>query len=99
MDFQEVLFEIGSSVQRAADFDGNGAVDGGDLLAWQRTLGSPIDRTADGNFDGRVDAADLAIWREDFGDNAPVRSIPEPHGLVIVLAASAIVMRCINQRS
>jgi hypothetical protein len=63
----------------SGDFDGDGDVDGRDLLTWQRNNGS---------------AADLAIWQEQYGSSGPLSaaiSIPEPSTatvLVLLLAAS-----------
>ncbi|RIK82945.1 MAG: hypothetical protein DCC67_06455 [Planctomycetota bacterium] len=52
----------------AGDFDGNGAVDGTDLLVWQREVGSALA------------AADLADWRANYGRRAApgVVMAPEP---------------------
>ncbi|MCA9260552.1 MAG: VCBS repeat-containing protein, partial [Planctomycetales bacterium] len=55
----------------AADFDLNGAVDGGDFLTWQRQLGGapPLNPpSADANADLNVDVRDLALWQLQFGD-------------------------------
>ena len=82
-DYQEVTFEIGPFTEAVGDFDGNGLIDGRDLLWWQRDAGRTLDLVADANGDGRVDAADLAIWRSNFGgvsSNAAESShtAPEP---------------------
>ena len=52
------------------DYTNDGATDGADFLAWQRSFGSSVATpgdAADGNENGGVDAADLAIWRQRFG--------------------------------
>lgn len=52
------------------DYDGNGVVDSGDFMAWQRAVGttaSPAGSGADGNRNGMVDAFDLGVWRANFG--------------------------------
>lgn len=65
-----------------ADFNGDGTVDGGDLLAWQQGLGiaagaSQFQGDADG--DGDVDGDDLHWWTEQFGAGATATtSVPEP---------------------
>lgn len=63
------------------DFDGNGEVDGGDFLAWQRTLGQMVDPVgggADGNRNGVVDGPDLHVWRLAFAPPMPgVGAVPE----------------------
>ncbi len=53
----------------AGDYDDNGTVDGGDFLAWQRSLGgaTPALVGADGSGNLVVDAADLSVWSENFG--------------------------------
>jgi T5SS/PEP-CTERM-associated repeat protein len=75
------------------DFDHNGAVDGGDLLAWQQQAGSApaaAGEGADGNGDGAVDDADLAMWRQDFAANgagplAANAAVPEPTAAALLL--------------
>lgn len=56
----------------AGDYDGDGNVDGDDLLSWQRTLGSRMNLTSDGNGNGVVDGFDLATWRDRFGSSRVV---------------------------
>lgn len=49
-----------------ADFDGNGRVDAGDFLVWQRGLGlngQTDNSLGDATGDGVVDGADLKAWR------------------------------------
>jgi hypothetical protein len=53
---------------------GNGVVDGGDYLVWQRNFGkTPSDfdwyAPADMNGNGEVDAADFVLWRDHYGRN------------------------------
>ncbi len=52
----------------SADFNSDGAVDGGDFLAWQRGYGLGSTR-AQGNADGDldVDQDDLVVWKTQFG--------------------------------
>ncbi|WP_428306314.1 ELWxxDGT repeat protein [Lacipirellula sp.] len=55
------------------DYDGNGRVDSGDFLAWQRGFGgsaTPAGSGADGDGNGTVGAGDLAVWKERFGAGA-----------------------------
>ncbi|RIK81214.1 MAG: hypothetical protein DCC67_08375 [Planctomycetota bacterium] len=72
---------------RSGDYNGDLAVDGADLLVWQRELGavaSPPGAGADGNGDAVVDAADLAVWSSGFVLPAPARAasaVPEPAAL------------------
>jgi hypothetical protein len=54
-----------------ADFNGNGFVDGGDFLNWQRSRGLATGATkpqGDADGDADVDDADFAIWKVEFGD-------------------------------
>ena len=75
-----------------ADFDGNGTVDGGDFLVWQRGFGvgtTPAEGDADGN--QTVDGADLAAWIAAFGQTVEgqgnLAAIPEPAGAMLLAAA------------
>src|SRR5690606_4135197 len=70
-----------------ADSNGDGQVDGGDFLEWQRGFGQN-DATSvsvgDFNFDGTVDGLDLNVWESQFGTNlseiAAAAVVPEPGG-------------------
>jgi hypothetical protein len=86
------------------DFDGDGDVDGADLLLWQGELGAAVTPGvgADGSGNGLVDGADLAIWSANFGrpESSPIAaagtSVPEPTaaGLAMVaLLAGARLIR------
>lgn len=75
-----------------ADFDGNGTVDGGDFLIWQRGFGvgtTPAEGDADGN--QAVDGADLAAWSTAFGQTVDgqgsLAAVPEPAGALLLAAA------------
>jgi hypothetical protein len=66
----------------SADFDGDGDADGGDFLAWQRSVGSqfvPPGGGADGDGNGVVDPADLRLWKDYFGASpvAAAAAFPE----------------------
>jgi hypothetical protein len=57
----------------SADFNGDGDVDGGDFLVWQRGLGTSAGATksqGDADADMDVDADDLTAWRSDFGSSS-----------------------------
>jgi mannan endo-1,4-beta-mannosidase len=75
----------------SGDFDGDGDVDGGDFLTWQRQLGQSGDLEADGNGDGTVDGDDLALWRQQFGGPpgaaAANAAVPEPTAAVLAIVA------------
>lgn len=76
----------------AADFDGNGAVDEEDLLAWRDDFGltEPV-HGADADFDGDVDGADFLIWQQQAGQSHASttlgRTVAEPAGLPLTLLA------------
>jgi hypothetical protein len=80
------------------DYDGNGRVDGSDLLTWQRTLGqsaTPAGSGADGDSDGAVDADDLGFVRDQFGFGvgsgvvAAAQAVPEPGAFALCALAAA----------
>lgn len=86
-----------------ADFNGDGVVDGGDLLAWQRgfgTIGGAQLAQGDANDDGLVDAADLNAWREAFGTVAPAAVattasvVPEPACTTLCITAIGMLKVC-----
>ena len=75
-----------------ADFNGDGVVDGADLLIWQRRLGGPagaLQTDGDANHDGLVDEADLAVWQAQFATAAAALSagVPEPSAAAHAVAA------------
>jgi hypothetical protein len=59
---------------RPGDFDGDGDVDGGDFLVWQR---------------GAHTASDLAAWKANFGTSATptTAAVPEPAGAALAMMA------------
>ena len=75
-----------------ADFNGDGAVDGADFLAWQQNVGTGTTLAqGDANDDAVVNDADLAIWRTQFGPAVAAvttAAVPEPTGLFVALVGS-----------
>src|SRR5690606_18927436 len=64
------------------DFDGNGAVDHGDLSYWQAAFG--LDHGGDADGDGDSDGADFLIWQRNAGRPAPhLLNVPEPNLAVV----------------
>ena len=99
VQFQEAALEINVTAGLAGDFDADGDVDGGDVLAWQRELGSTgTYQPADGSLSGVVEAADLAIWKSQFGSfvelpaaTAAAAAVPEPGAMALAAWLAALV--------
>lgn len=69
----DLVFKYGIVPPQAlsADFDGDGDVDGGDFLTWQRGLGSGTTKAqGDADGDSDVDADDLGILKGQLGSSA-----------------------------
>ena len=92
-----------------ADFNGDGVVDGGDFLAWQRGFGM-IDSVelehGDANRDGLVDAADLNAWSAAFGTGAAppnvsalATAVPEPTTVRLSVGAVLLVVAVARRRN
>jgi autotransporter-associated beta strand protein len=86
-----------AAVVNDADFDGDGDVDGGDFLTWQRGNGQPGDLAdGDANGDDVVNAADLAIFQTQFGTAggaAPaIAGVPEPTAIALAAMAMAAAL-------
>lgn len=81
------LSGVVAAVSENADFNGDGMVDGGDFLVWQRGVNGPASLEAgDANDDGVVNGLDLAIWKEQFGTirESATAAIPEPAAIAIL---------------
>jgi hypothetical protein len=94
--FQKGAKRINAAARLPVDYDGDEDVDGGDLLAWQRTLGSTAALAADGSVNDIVDAADLGVWRDNFGRVTPTSTpaagaIPEPNSLVLAIFVGGLL--------
>ena len=86
---------------QAGDYDADGDVDGGDLLAWQRAVGSAAASAgsgADGDGSGMVDAGDLAVWRQHFGSAATAAAVGVAEPISSALAGGAIVAVSVGRR-
>jgi autotransporter-associated beta strand protein len=77
----------------AGDFDGDGDVDGNDLLIWQEDYRTGTDGDADG--DGDTDGRDFIIWQQNYTGpgalSAESISVPEPSSLALALLSLAVV--------
>jgi hypothetical protein len=86
-------FTVGQEPTDDADFDGDGDVDGADLLAVQRGLGittGALPTDGDANGDGDVDADDFGAWKTQFGTVGATGAggaIPEPASFALVATA------------
>ena len=88
----------------AADFDGDGDVDGDDFLIWQSGFGCIGDcTTQDGDADGDhdVDGDDFLIWQTEFSGGADLNAgaVPEPSTalLALLLLSGAVVRRAVGR--
>jgi hypothetical protein len=71
------------------DFDGDGDVDGGDFLVWQRGVGSTHN------------AATLATWRSNFGAGGAegaAGGVPEPASAILATLVAACVVGAVRRR-
>jgi hypothetical protein len=82
-------------VHTPGDFDGDGAVDGGDLLQWQGDFA--LNDESDMNLDGQTDGADFLAWQRMLGNGAAAATaataIPEPSSAVLFLTLVASIAR------
>ncbi len=81
--------------QNTGDYNGDGFVDAADYTVWRDTLTQSVTpfSDADGDGSGVIDQADYAFWVSQFGASpgpgiAGVASVPEPSGLVVLLAVA-----------
>ncbi|HEX6961804.1 MAG TPA: hypothetical protein VF175_08060 [Lacipirellula sp.] len=82
----------------AADFDGDGVVDGADLQAWKTAFG-PSNAGGDADGDGDSDGADFLTWQRQVGASsslAAVAAVPEPAGCMLLAGASLAI--CLLKR-
>jgi hypothetical protein len=72
----------------AADFDGDGDVDAGDLTQWEGDFG--VNGLSDADNDGDSDGADFLQWQRELGTSAvaATRAVPEPSTWVILWFAA-----------
>jgi len=90
IDYQSSAVSL--DVLFAADFNGDGTVDGADLADWETGYGSLSAVHADGDADGDgdVDGRDFLIWQSQEGLIAPfgaVAQIPEPAAVFLALSS------------
>jgi len=89
---------VPSTTASNADFNGDGFVDGTDFLTWQLGFGTGTTQSeGDANEDSVVDGSDLIVWENQYGTAPLVAAtgvVPEPAGLVLILAGSASLAYC-----
>lgn len=82
------------------DFNGDGTVDGDDLSQWEGDFGINVDSDADD--DGDSDGVDFLIWQQNEGTMAPLSAtsaaVPEPASLLLMLAATQILLLRVVRR-
>ena len=83
----------------AADFDGDGDVDGDDFLTWQASFG--VDDGGDTDDDGDTDGDDFLIWQSEFGSGSGLGSTaaPEPTSIVLLFVLAVVGMLSRRARS
>jgi hypothetical protein len=96
------------NLPNVADANGDGVVDGSDMLLWQQKLGTPDPNgPADGdfNFDGVVDGADRDVWEEQSGapptnaEQGAAVQLPEPATAGLALTSLVALMRLTTGRT
>jgi cytochrome c peroxidase len=86
-------------VSLPGDFDGDGEVDGADLVVWQGAFGQT--GLADADDDGDSDGRDYLLWQRNFGKTwddlltlSAITAVPEPNSaLLCAMALSAAFLR------
>jgi hypothetical protein len=90
------------------DFNGDGVVDGGDLVAWRTGLGMDSNATrsdGDADRDGDVDGQDYLAWQRHLGANLMVgvassaSSVPEPGAGILVACCVGFGWRLRRRRA
>ena len=80
-------FRILTAPAMAADFNGDGIVNGLDLTIWKTAMGSTT-AAGDANDDGVTDGADFLVWQRTAGSTssgiAAVGAVPEPAALSLL---------------
>jgi hypothetical protein len=82
-----------------ADVDGDGDVDGRDLLEMLLGFGTNGGATrsdGDADLDGNVDRSDVDMWRQQVGsgidESAGGTAVPEPNGSILALASAGLLL-------
>jgi hypothetical protein len=93
---KHIVFEASEALPGdTGDFDGDGTVDGDDLVQWKGDFGVNGDSDADG--DGDSDGNDFLIWQRTLGPTPPggatpaVTGVPEPQSLALLVGAVGVL--------
>jgi hypothetical protein len=77
------------------DFDGDGVVDGDDLVQWQGDFG--VNGDSDADEDGDSDGADFLVWQRNLTlaspSSTPSTAVPEPSATWLALVAAILGSR------
>jgi hypothetical protein len=81
-----------------ADFDEDGDVDQGDLIAWQQGYGLKLNAEhymGDADEDGDVDGRDFLVWQRQAGGLlvANSQTVPEPAAITLLLFAMPLMLK------
>lgn len=88
-----------STVAAQGDFNNDGKVDAADYTVWRDNLGAANETAINGNGDGGgIGPTDYQVWTANFGNVygagsglAAAASVPEPTGLILSVAALALL--------
>jgi len=76
---QAILIDPAVHLGLHGDYDNNGAVDGGDLLVWQRHVGSAAGTLPNDPTGAAIGPQQLTAWANNFGASSPpLVAVPEP---------------------
>jgi hypothetical protein len=84
----------------AADFNGNGVVDGADLASWKSGFGTPsgaAKTSGDADGDGDVEGAEFLAWQREAGTPAAAGAaapVPEPCATWLTACACGAILQC-----
>ncbi|TWT99846.1 Extracellular ribonuclease precursor [Botrimarina colliarenosi] len=74
----------------AGDYNDDGRVDAADYTVYRDSFGSTENLAADGDNSNEIDAGDYDVWAANYGATTPPSlSVPEPMGVLMVLAMLA----------
>jgi hypothetical protein len=77
------------------DYNDDGAVDGADLLVWQRNVGNSAGKLPNDPTGVAIGTMQLNVWKENFGLTLgpPTAAVPEPATIFLMMAAGIRLRR------